>query len=290
MDPTLPRTIQRALAKADMPDQLVFGVGLQYDVEPDLSFIPDGQLRTISWNPANRPGIVKIRYEISKLFKDEDYFLMIDSHMDFVDGWDTKLINIIKSLQDSDNSYRVGLLPLGLYGDEAMGSRFDIEVYQAEGFPLCLNSVPVNTRYVPTQEIEQIYFMRVGQIFFDGRFIKEVGLDSISHYNQEQAYLGYRAFMSGWNVYQYHQNIMMHDDIDYLKQVDQIAAKQWGTVSEVQNSHRDMTMAYVYNTGPYAIANAVRTPEEYWNFNGCIDKFSELKMSLDAYLKENKTF
>lgn len=287
MDPTLPRTLRRALEKADRPDELVFGIGLQYDVEPDLSFVPDGQLRTLSWSPDTRPGIVRIRYEISKLFNNEDYFLMIDSHMDFIDGWDTELISILNKIQKDANTYKIGMLPLGLYGDEAMGSRFDIDVFQIEDFPFYLNSVPINTRYVPENDIEQISFMRVGQIFFDGRFITEVGLDSRSHYNQEQAYLGYRVFMSGWKFYQYHKNILMHDDHDYLKSVDQDAAKKWGTVPETENSYRDMTMAYVYNTGPYAITNAVKTPEEYWEYNGALDKFNALKKSLDAYLNQS---
>ncbi len=287
MDPTLPRTIQRALDKADNPDDLVFGVGLQYDVEPDLSFVPKNQLRKLSWKPDNRPGIVKIRYEISKLFDDEDYFLMIDSHMDFIDGWDTELINAIKHAQEINKSYRVILFPLNLYDGEAMGSRFDMEVAEMDDFPFCVNAIPVNIRYVPDTDIEQIPYMRVGQIFFDGNFIHEVGLDSISHYNQEQAYLGYRAFMSGWNTYQYHKSILVHDDQDYIASVNQEDAKKWGSVPEVENSYRDMTMAYIFNTGPYAIKKATRTPEDYWTYNGSYDKFISVKQRLESYLGQN---
>jgi hypothetical protein len=282
-DPTLVRTIERALWRSNNPEDLVFGLGLQYEELPDLSSLPQSQLRILSWNPRTRPGIVKVRYEISQLFKDEDYFLMIDSHMQFTQGWDTKLVSVIKELQESTKTYKVIVFPLGLYGKEAMSSRFRIEQRTSKKLPLNVAAQPVNGRYIPEKEIEKISFMRVGQIFFDGRFIKEVGLDSRSQYNQEQAYLGYRAYLSGWDTYQYHQDLMTHDDSIYVASIDQVKAKEFGAVPEIDDSDEDMTMAYIYNTGPYAIPNAERTPDDFWSANRSFFEFTRAKALLDKH-------
>lgn len=295
LDPTLPKTIMRALNNADNPDDLHFGLGLQYYTDPDLSNIPTKNIKVISWHPDTRPGIVKIRYEISRLYEDQDYFLMLDSHMDFRPGWDTEIINTIKQIQKDTGTYKVGLFPLGTYGDEAMSSYFRMELKRSEDFPFFINSVPVNGRYIPTQKIEKISYMRVGQIFFDGRFIKEVGLDPLSHYEQEQAYLGYRAFMAGWDIYQYHEEVMLHlgNDPEYLEALSGIE-KSWGTTDEIENCQKDMTMAYLYNIGPYAIPNAERDPIDYWTCNksrytyllAC--SILETKQEYKDYLMEHK--
>jgi hypothetical protein len=268
LDPTLPKTIMRALKNADNPDELYFGLGLQYYNEPDLSGLPTKNIKTISWHPDTRPGIVKIRYEISRLFENQDYFLMLDSHMDFRPGWDTEIVSVLKGLQEKHGTYKIGLFPLGTYGDEAMSSYFRMQLDQAPDFPFFINSIPMNGRYVPTSKLEKISYMRVGQIFFDGRFITEVGLDPRSHYEQEQAYLGYRAYMAGWDIYQYHEELMLHlgNDPEYLEAVSGLE-KSWGTTEEVENCQRDMTMAYLYNIGPYAIKDAERTPIDYWTYN-----------------------
>lgn len=283
-DPTLARTIQRALDTADDPDGLVFGLGLQYEEEPDLSFVPDKQLRTMSYHPHTRPGIVRIRYEISQMFDGEDYFLMIDSHMQFKKGWDTELISVIKDLQVAKKTYKIGVFPLGLYGEEAMTSRFSLKQEPSKILPFTINSRPENGRAIPKGKLEKISFMRVGQIFFDGRFISEVGLDSVSQYTQEQAYLGFRAYMAGWDIYQYHEDVMTHDDYDYLRAIDQIKAKQFGAVPETHNSEEHMTMAYLYNTGPYAIKDAVREPVDYWSFNLSFFEYVRSKKAMDKFL------
>lgn len=281
LDPTLTRTIRSAMDNADNPESLVFGLGLQYWEEPDLSEFPESQIRKLSWKPDDRPGIVKIRYEISRLLEDEDYFLEIDSHMRFSPGWDTDLVSKIQEMQQQLGTYKVVIFPLGVYPDGAMTSRFVLDLQESPDGSVTINSLPENGKAMPAKDTEIISYMRVGQIFFDARFIREVGLDPRSHYIQEQAYLGFRAFMTGWTVYQYHKDLMNHDDADYVAAVDQEEAKTWGTQEEIPNSEEDMTLAYIYNCGPYALPNAERTPMEYWSFNGCLEEFVNAKKILD---------
>lgn len=97
----LVKTINNCLKNAKDPQNLFFGISLQYKDEPDLSFIKDQSL-VIRFDPNIRlgksPGIIKIRSEIRKLHNDQAYFLQIDSHTSFSKNWDEKLIQDIEEL------------------------------------------------------------------------------------------------------------------------------------------------------------------------------------------------
>ena len=76
-DPTLGVTIKSALVNARNPENLVFGIGAQYyDGEMPSIHVDPSQLKIINYHPDTRPGVVKVRYEISKMLTDEKYFLM----------------------------------------------------------------------------------------------------------------------------------------------------------------------------------------------------------------------
>lgn len=100
-EPNLQKTIRNALNAAAVPENISFGISLQYDQAPDLSFIKN-KVKTISYSPdidlPSAPGIIEIRSELRKLIDDENYFLQIDSHTRFESGWDTKLISDLKDL------------------------------------------------------------------------------------------------------------------------------------------------------------------------------------------------
>lgn len=73
-DDELLNTVIDCIEKAENPENLVFGFCLQYDKvpEPDLSFIKDQSIITrIDVN--NRPGLLKIRYDLAKYLTDEDF-------------------------------------------------------------------------------------------------------------------------------------------------------------------------------------------------------------------------
>jgi hypothetical protein len=100
-EPNLRKTIASALDSAEYPENISFGISLQYDQPPDLSFIKN-KVKTISYSPdidlPSAPGIIEIRSELRKLIDDESYFLQIDSHTRFEQGWDTKLVSDLKDL------------------------------------------------------------------------------------------------------------------------------------------------------------------------------------------------
>lgn len=292
-DPTLLKTIKSALDNADRPKEIVFGLGLQYEVLPDLSEFNKDQIRTIHYDPKTRPGLIRIRYEISKLLKKEKYFLTIDSHTRFVPGWDTEFKNILKEVQGGTDTRDVIIFALEKYGDEIMTSRFVPEIYdesyqKSKGLPeFVFNPVPVNGRATALTEVNPIPFMRSTQTFMESRYIKTVGLDPFSHKTQETAYLSFKAFISGWDVYQYHKQLLIHDDSEYMKAVwdgDRSNRKN-GTYEDRDLTEYELSLAYIYNDySKYAVKNAKRSPKEFWKANGSLKEFNKIKEIADRFI------
>lgn len=96
-DKALIKTMKNILLNADQPDNIVFGLALNYKVYPDFSEFSN-EIRIIYDKQFNFPGIVKMRDEIRKLIKDEVYFLGLDAHTICKKSWDTKLIKDIEEL------------------------------------------------------------------------------------------------------------------------------------------------------------------------------------------------
>ena len=95
MDKDILNTIKDCLEKAEHPENIVFGICLQYDPNDDFLKIydnnPQFRIHKMHWNQAKGPTYA--RYFCTQLLKDEEYFLQIDCHSRFFDNWDSKIIN-----------------------------------------------------------------------------------------------------------------------------------------------------------------------------------------------------
>src|SRR5690606_11344530 len=79
------------------PERVFFGICWQYDPQDDAKcFVepaprPD-QVRINPYHWRDSKGVCWARHQAQQLWNGEDYVLMIDSHMRFVQGWDEKMI------------------------------------------------------------------------------------------------------------------------------------------------------------------------------------------------------
>ena len=96
-DKALTKTMQRLLDSADNPENISFGLALNYKTYPDLSNFKN-DIRIVYDRDFDFPGIVRMRDEIRKLIRDEEYFLGLDAHTVPAVSWDTNLIRDIKEL------------------------------------------------------------------------------------------------------------------------------------------------------------------------------------------------
>lgn len=295
-DPQLVDTINNAIAMADRPERLSFGVALQYDEAPILPNIPN--IRTLSYEPSKRPGICRIRYNISKLlYKKEDFYLQIDSHYSFVRGWDTQILDAYYLLSAEYNIDKLIMLPLELYGNEKMTSSFKIDLLKMGQSPV-INPIPVNGKEVATTKHNKITFGRVGQVLMPKSFILDVGLDPYSQTSQEIAYFTYRAMMSGYTFVQLHKKILWQSDHEYLSEVwnndeeklsgDNPHRFTSGYYQESEHTWHEMSLAYIYNDySKYAVKNAKLSPRLFWKLQGQEDEFLNAREYFDRVLYSN---
>jgi len=283
-DPLLARTIKSLLDNADHPENISFGICLQYSEDPELPKLKQ-DVRLLKFNPETRPGIVKIRYLISQLLQDEDFYLQIDSHYLFEQSWDTKLINHYNILSQKYNTEKVYILPLGPFGDERMSSRWKIN----EIDDVRIGMLPENSRVPLTDVYTEIPYARVGQCFFPADFIRDVGMDPYTQVGHEIAYFSYRMFMSGYTMIQVNENLMNQEDEEYLaKNWSNNKENRFGSALAKDNpmTEYELTLALIYNDySKYAIKNAVRTAEDFWIANDEHEKYKEVKEKLDRFIR-----
>jgi len=104
-DPEAVPTIKDAYEKAKFKNQIVFGLYAQMNEEDeqfDLSFINPEQVRLLVKPNICARGPSYARYIIyNKLYRNELYYLQIDSHSRFVKNWDEELVEMLSLLKEN---------------------------------------------------------------------------------------------------------------------------------------------------------------------------------------------
>jgi [Skp1-protein]-hydroxyproline N-acetylglucosaminyltransferase len=97
-DPELPKTVENLILNAFNPELLRIVVFEQNDDnDPSIYGIyPIDQVLVLQIHYLKAKGPVWARYIIQKEYRDEEYYMQIDSHMRFVDGWDSSLKHMIR--------------------------------------------------------------------------------------------------------------------------------------------------------------------------------------------------
>ena len=102
-DPDIKNTIEHALKMADKPDNLIFGICDQSSKPIDVNiFNFSGQINYEHVDPKDSEGPCWARAKIQEMFNNEDFYLQIDSHMQFQNGWDSYLIDYINKIKMVD--------------------------------------------------------------------------------------------------------------------------------------------------------------------------------------------
>lgn len=111
-DANLVNTIQECLDNAMHPENITFGIAMQYESLPDLSFINDKSRTIILDKDDDSLGIIGARSSVRKLHRNEDYYLQINSSAEFIKNWDDLLIHDLELFKDKKTIISSKLLPL----------------------------------------------------------------------------------------------------------------------------------------------------------------------------------
>jgi len=208
-DPVLPFTLQRAVATAADPARLHFGVVDQSPPAGARVAAPaPARTSQVQVAPRDARGPCWARALAMSLHDGEEWFLQLDSHMDFEAGWDERLVQqalalgaparplVISSYPDAfafEQGRPVrrvttgGVLAQVLKADAAFAADHPVLSFQA---------VPVDTpRALPA------FHVGAGCLFAPGRITQDVPYDPWLYFHGEEQALALRLYTRGWDLF-----------------------------------------------------------------------------------------
>jgi hypothetical protein len=299
-DRLLINTICDALAKARNEEDIVFGIALQYDTLPDLSFLNENQKRVIVYDPKTRPGIVEIRRTLKSMCQ-EDYFLQIDAHTDFYVDWDINLVEQLQLAKKLDNNEKV---ILSRHLDNFTGRTNSPSGRPIYGYKILDNYAGGNWLMVSqnfenqnrkSEKLIKSYNIGAGFIFADKKFVEEIDYDPYSSVAYEEVYLAYTLFMLGWSIYA--PNLISYLAHDLKKSEIQFRNTTFsryqtspagnlvktfaGINRDTFDTYKEINTALIYNNfSKYEIKDAVKTTADFWTAIGLFDFYAGQRKTL----------
>jgi len=209
-DPEVIPTVKDAYDKSKYKKNIIFGVYAQMSDEDknlDFSFIPEKQMRLMVKSNIRARGPTYARYLIyEKLYKNEMYYLQIDSHTRFVENWDEELVNMLHSLKA--NSV-ISTYPRGYHlNSNNLPTEKSMNVLK---FKKIRNGIPILTSFVETlNEPKRNLFWAAGYSFCYGAIFKFVPFDP--HLKNifwgEEFLMSLRFYTHGIKIFTPHKNVV----------------------------------------------------------------------------------
>lgn len=208
-DPVLPFTVQRAVEAARHPGQLHFGIvdqslpGMAPAVPPSAARVSEIRIDALQAR-----GPCWARAIAMSLYDGEDWFLQLDSHMDFEAGWDQKLVDGAQALGAPERALVVSSYPaaFGFAGGRpvlrgpAEGVLAHVLkpgiAFEPDHPVLAFEAQPVITG-TPLPA----YHLGAGCLFAPGQFVQAFPYDPWFYFHGEEQALALRLYTHGWDLF-----------------------------------------------------------------------------------------
>jgi hypothetical protein len=213
-DPDLIPTIGDCIRRARWPGQLRFGICWQHGRgEASPRNIGSGRIDVIDVPWRSSRGACWARSEIMKLYEGEDFFLQLDSHHRFVEGWDAILL---------DQAQRTGATrpllttyaapfqpdrPLPAF-DVPTGMKFNC--FRADGTPS--TGITMEPGWADRERPVRARFVSAHMLFTLGSFVEDVAYDPELYFYGEEISLAIRAFTHDYLPFHPSAHLMWHQD------------------------------------------------------------------------------
>jgi len=204
-DPDLVNTVTSAYYNAKYRDRLFFSIVSQADESehPDLSFIPESQIRYVKYHFSESRGACWAREIVSRDIH-TDYFLQIDSHSRFIDDWDKVVTENYVACKDYwQSEIAFTMHPEGFRRDHETGIE---EFYDFEKVPMrgAMGWKDEDTMPQPFwYECDyfkygyEAYFLCANSLFCESKIIKEIPYDKELYFIGEEPTLALRFYTRG---------------------------------------------------------------------------------------------
>ncbi len=210
-DPVLTFTIARAMATARWPERLHFGVVDQSVFSaprPMPADLAPARLSYIRIEPLYARGPCWARAIAMSLYDGEEWFLQIDSHMDFDTHWDERLVAQAQVLLPGRRGVVLSAYP------NAFVFEGGVPVRRPSTLNILAHVVKTGTRFEPDHPVlgfeahplehdEPVagYHLGAGCIFAPGTFVRSFPYDPWFYFHAEEQALAARLFTHGWDIF-----------------------------------------------------------------------------------------
>lgn len=216
-DPLLVSTIFSAYTNAHNKDGLIFSVCDQSDNGIQVNEIAfSNQIHYEHVDPLFSKGPCWARHRAQSFFDNEDFFLQIDSHTQFLPNWDiifTEQLEKISSIKADDDyfknpvltsyprSFKVLDFEKGVFELNTGDKHTQVITYRKDS--LFLKGSFSRQIGIPTKcsDITHAILMAAGCIFARGSFITEIPYDPNYYFYGEELSMALRAFTHGYSFF-----------------------------------------------------------------------------------------
>jgi hypothetical protein len=210
-DPILGFTLARARAAARWPEQLHLGVVDQSPATATQPIAADLQPCRLSYlriDPVYARGPCWARALAMSLYEGEDWFFQIDSHMDFDEGWDARLIAHAQELGRGRRGVALSSYPNSfVFQDGQPVRRPATEKVLAHVVKPASTFVPehvvLSFEAHPAHVDEPVpgFHVGAGCLFAPGSFVESFPYDPWFYFHGEEQGVAIRLFTHGWDIF-----------------------------------------------------------------------------------------
>lgn len=170
--------------------------------------IPNANIKYVNIHPQDARGACWARALAMTFYNNEDWFLQLDSHMDFEDGWDTYLVNHALELQLQTHKGVISYYPPGFEYTNGVA-----KLLYHKGATL-YNGLVDNTHFrdnspklqfiahhSPGEVVLRGYHVAAGLLFAPGSYVSTFPYDPQLYFIGEEQSLSVRLYTHGWNLF-----------------------------------------------------------------------------------------
>lgn len=261
-------TIESIIANADNPDELTIGIVDQDLRNKHANFDHHPNVKKINMHAKDAKGAGYARKLAMEMYDGEDYYFQTDSHMRFVQGWDTKLKNMLSVAQRESGTEKVILsqfpAPYIKLSDGTLHYPIgDKDFWDEPAWTGVVNTwvgVWAGQRQIMEDRSKphKTHTVLAGLLFTIGDFVEEIPYDERICFMGEELCIAIRAYTRGWQLYAPNEMVCWH----YYKRLDSAkvwkdntSVRQWSDLEMYsQRVQRDVLLAVeegVFGIGDY---------------------------------------
>ena len=203
-DPLLSFTVERALGAARRPDEIHFGIVDQ----STLPWQPRPRASHVRIDPTQARGPCWARALAMSFYRGEDWYLQLDSHMDFEDGWDERLVGQAQALSTGRKGVALTTYPGAFVFEDGKPVHKPITrkvlacvVIRGEQFTPGQWSLKFEAQSAEVDHPLPGFHVGAGCFFATGRFALDFPYDPALYFHGEEQSLALRLFTGGWDIF-----------------------------------------------------------------------------------------